>query len=131
VAIAAWTADGSVGKMFQVMRPYMPPPPTPAPPSPFEWGRRERLRELLSEAFALKFEAGTTTYYDRDGQSAWRAFLTGYGPTKMLAASLDETRRRALERDFIAFHDGYSTELGIAVPREYLLTLGERRATAD
>jgi hypothetical protein len=32
-----------------------------------------------------------------------------------------------LRRDFIAFHDGFLTELGIHVPREYLLTIGVRR----
>ena len=51
----------------------------------------------------------------------------GYGPTKMLAASLDDTRRAALHRDFAAFHDGFGTDLDIAVPRTYLVTLGTRR----
>ena len=46
--------------MFQMMKPYMPPPPNPAPPSPFEWGRPERVSELLGGDFDLKFETGTT-----------------------------------------------------------------------
>jgi hypothetical protein len=50
-----------------------------------------------------------------------------YGPTKALASSLDESRRADLRRDFIAFHEGFRTELGICVPREYLLTVGIRR----
>ena len=50
-----------------------------------------------------------------------------YGPTKALAANLDEARRAELRRDFIAFHNGFLTELGICVPREYLLALGVRR----
>ncbi len=51
--------------MFQVMKAYMPTPPTPAPASPFH-------------------------------------------------------------ADFVKFHAGYSTELGICVPREYWLVVGER-----
>jgi SAM-dependent methyltransferase len=126
IGLATWPPDGSVHDMFTVMRAYMPPPPDPAPPSPFAWGTRARVQELLARDFALKFEDGTTMYYDRDGHAAWRAFAGGYGPTKALAGSLDDTRRAQLERDFAAFHDGFATALGIALPREYLLTIGTR-----
>ncbi len=127
VALTTWLPDSNLFKMFMVMKPYMPAPPTPAPPSPFEWGRPERVRELLGPAFDLKFEKGTSFYREPNGEAAWNTFSTGYGPTKALAAGLDETRRAELRRDFIAFHDGFPTELGICVPREYLLTLGIRR----
>jgi hypothetical protein len=32
-----------------------------------------------------------------------------------------------LRRDFVAFHEGFRTEHGICVPREYLLIIGVRR----
>lgn len=127
VAITAWLPDSNLFKMFMVMKPYMPPPPSPAPPSPFEWGRAERVRELLGATFDLHFEKGTSFYREPSGEAAWNTFSTGYGPTKALAANLDETRRSELRRDFIAFHDGFPTELGICVPREYLLSVGMRR----
>ena len=126
LGLATWLPDSNVFKMFQVMREYMPPPPSP-PPSPFAWGSAERVKELLGRDFDLKFEGGTTVYYDRDGNAAWRAFVTGYGPTKALANSLDDERRASLERDFTAFHDRFATPLGIAVPRQCLLTIGTRR----
>ena len=127
MALATWPSDSSVFDMFLVMRPYMTPPPAPAPPSPFEWGRRERIGELFGRNFDLKFEDGVTNYYDSDGQAAWNAFVTGYGPTKALASGLDEARRTALARDFAAFHDRFPSELGICVPRKYLLTAGVRK----
>jgi SAM-dependent methyltransferase len=127
VALTTWLSDSNLFKMFMVMKPYMPTPPTPAPLSPFEWGKQERVSELLGSAFDLKFEKGTSYYREPSGEAAWNTFSTGYGPTKALAASLDETRRAELRRDFIAFHDGFPTELGTCVPREYLLTLGTRR----
>jgi SAM-dependent methyltransferase len=127
VALTTWLPDSNLFKMFLVMKPYMPPPPNPAPPSPFEWGRPERVRELLGASFDLRFERGTSFYREPSGEAAWNTFSTGYGPTKALAASLEEGRRAELRRDFIAFHDGFPTELGICVPREYLLTLGVRR----
>ena len=57
VAITTWLPDSNLFKMFMVMKPYMPAPPNPAPPSPFEWGRAERVRELMGSAFDLQFRA--------------------------------------------------------------------------
>src|SRR6266850_513838 len=127
IALTTWLPDSNLFKMFLVMKPYMPPPPNPAPPSPFEWGKAERVRALLGSSFDLRFERGTSFYREPSGEAAWNMFSTSYGPTKSLAANLDESRRAELRRDFIAFHDGFPTELGICVPREYLLTIGVRR----
>jgi SAM-dependent methyltransferase len=127
VALATWTPDGNVFGMFKVMKRYMPPPPTPAPPSPFDWGRSERVRELLGASFALGFEASTSFYRELNAEAAWETFSTGYGPTRMLAEGLDDTRRAALEAEFIEFHANYATELGVSVPRDYLITVGTRR----
>jgi SAM-dependent methyltransferase len=126
IALTTWLSNGNLFKMFQVMKPYMPPPPSPAPPSPFEWGRPERIRELLGNAFRLRFEEGISYYREPSGEAAWETFSTGYGPTKMLATTLDPERRAALRDEFIALHDGFATELGICMPREYWLTVGER-----
>jgi SAM-dependent methyltransferase len=128
IALTTWLSDSNLFKMFMVMKPYMPPPPTPAPPSPFEWGKTERIGELLGGAFDLKFEKGTSFYREPSGEAAWLTFSNGYGPTKSLASNLDDARRAELRRDFIAFHDGFSTELGICVPREYWITVGVRRS---
>ena len=77
------------------------PPPSPAPPPPFEWGRRDRVQDLLGSAFDLKFETGTTVLREPDGEAVWRLFSTGYGPTKTTPAG----RREHLHRDLVAFHD--------------------------
>jgi len=127
LAITTWTPDGNVFGMFRVMKAYMPAPPTPAARSPFEWGSRERLRALLGDAFDLRFEDAVSFYREPDGAAAWDTFSTGYGPTRMLAAGLPEDRREALKRDFIAFHEGFRTDLGVTVPRAYVLTVGTRR----
>jgi hypothetical protein len=75
----------------------------------------------------LRFERGTSMYREPDGEAAWQTFVQGYGPTRMLAASLDDERRAALQRDFVAFHAGFADELGVCVPRTYLVTAGRRR----
>lgn len=126
IALTTWLSDGNLFKMFQVMRRYMPPPPSPAPPSPFDWGRPERIRELLGGAFDLRFEHGVSYYREPSAGAAWDRFSKGYGPTRSLANGLDPERREALRADFTAFHAGFPTELGICVPREYWLTMGVR-----
>ena len=47
----------------------MPPPPAPAPPSPFEWGNPDRIRQLLGEDFELKFERGVSYYREPSARS--------------------------------------------------------------
>jgi len=126
IALTTWLADGNLYRMFEIMKRYMPAPPTPPPPSPFAWGRVERIRELLGKAFQLRFEQGVSFYRERNAEAAWDTFSTGYGPTRMLAETLDPGRRDAFYQDFKTFHAGFTTELGICVPREYWLTVGVR-----
>ena len=126
IALTTWLSDGNLFKMFQVMKRYMPPPPSPAPPSPFEWGRPERIKELLGCAFQLRLEPGVSYYREPSGEAAWETFSNGYGPTRSLANSLDAEKREAFRKDFIAYHNAFPTELGICVPREYWLTVGVR-----
>jgi hypothetical protein len=38
-----------------------------------------------------------------------------------------EESRAGLERDFIAYMEKFSDEAGVAMPREYLVTIGRRR----
>ena len=85
------------------------------------------MRRALGSTFELGFEEGETIYYERSGDAVWQAFVAGYGPTKALAASLDEQRREALRRDFVTFHDKFAAPRGISMPRQYLLAVGTRR----
>lgn len=126
IALTTWLPDSNVFRMFEVMKRYMSPPPSPASHSPFDWGRTERIRELLGSAFRLKFEKGVSYYREPSDEVAWDTFAKGYGPTRALATGLDPVRRGALRDAFIAFHAGFPTELGICVPREYWLTIGVR-----
>ena len=127
LALATWTPDGNVFEMFKIMKAFMPKPAGTPPPSPFEWGSAERVRALLGDAFDLEFETGTSFYREPSGGAAWETFATGYGPLRTLAGKLSETDRAELQRQFIAFHDGFAEGLGICVPRDYLIARGVRR----
>jgi SAM-dependent methyltransferase len=127
LGLTTWPSDGTIAGLFKVMKPYMPEPPSPPPPSPFEWGNRERVRQLLGSAFDLRFQTGTTVLREPSGLAVWDLFVAGYGPTKSLAASLDPERRERLRQDFISYHDHFRTELGVAMPRDYLVTIGFKK----
>lgn len=125
IALTTWRPDSNLNKMFEIMRRYMAAPPAGSK-SPFDWGRVERVRELLASNFRLRFECGVSYYREPSGEAAWDTFSKGYGPTRSLANSLDPDRRAAFRKDFAAFHAAFPTELGISVPRDYLLTVGNR-----
>lgn len=36
-------------------------------------------------------------------------------------------RGEGLKREVIAYHEGFRSELGVAMPREYLVTIGIRK----
>jgi SAM-dependent methyltransferase len=125
LGLVTWLPTSEIAALFRLMRPYMPPP-DPAAPSPFEWGRAERVRELLGQDFGLGFETGTSVLRMPSGEAVWQVFVEGFGPTKTAYRAAGE-RREALHRDYVAFHDAHGAELGIAMPRGYLVTIGTRR----
>lgn len=127
VVLATWKDDGNVARMFGVMKPFMPPPPQPAPPSPFAWGRRERLQELLGASFELGFEDGTNHFRYTSGEQTWQLWLNHYGPTKALAGSLDDAQRDAFKRAMTAWHETFPSPLGFEQPRTYLITRAIRK----
>jgi len=129
VVLATWKPDSNVANMFGVMKPFMSAPAQPAPPSPFAWGRVERIQELLSESFDLTFEEGTNRFRYGSGEEAWDLWLNHYGPTKSLAAGLDDARREEFKRAMIAWHETFASSLGYEQPRTYVITRAIRKST--
>jgi ubiquinone/menaquinone biosynthesis C-methylase UbiE len=127
IVLATWKHDGNLFKMFNVMKQFASPAPVPAPPSPFEWGKRERLEALLGAYFELGFEEGTNRFRYGSGTEAWELWVNHYGPVKSLAASLDDARRAAFKTDMIGWHESFDSALGFDQPRQYLITRGTRR----
>lgn len=123
LVLANWTPDGGLGKMFKIMAPYQPAPP---PSSPFDWGKEERVRELLGDDFDLDIEEHVSTLRMPSAEDYWELFVTSYGPTKTLAEAIGD-RREDLHRDWIDFFEtNYDEDGEIAHTREYLLISGVR-----
>ena len=125
IALANWTPEGGLGRMFKMMAPFQPAPP---PSSPFDWGREDRVRELLGGDFELEIEEHESTLETADGEEYWQLFATSYGPTKTLAEGLDEDRREEFHRAWVDFFETeYRDGDRIVHRREYLLVIGTRR----
>ncbi len=92
LSLVTWLPGGPVEDLFKLTRTFMPAPPAEPPSSPFEWSREERARELLGDAFELTFECGRNVLRMPSGEIMWDIFVTGFGPMKALAASLDSSR---------------------------------------
>ncbi len=127
LALAVWTPDGNIFEMFKIMKEFMPKPTGTPPPSPFEWGNPERVRDLLQDNFELTFEKGTSFYREPNGEAAWETFSVGYGPLRTLISKLDENAVSQLRLNFIEFHNDFATGLGICVPRDYWVVVGRRK----
>jgi len=128
--VLVWKPDSQVFEMFKVMKPYLPAPvPAPATPlpSPFAWGSRERVSELLGAGWDLRFEEGVSPFLAPSAEDAWEIWVANYGPTKTLAANLPPERRDQFKNDMIAFHRRFATEMGVFKPRDYLLAVGVRK----
>ena len=126
LGLACWTPEGGLGQMFRMMGPFLPRP-APGAGSPFDWGREERVRELLGNDFELEFEEHVSTLAVKSGEAYWELFSSSYGPTKTAAEALDEERRAEFRQTWVDFFEALREGDEVVHPREYLLTLGTRR----
>jgi ubiquinone/menaquinone biosynthesis C-methylase UbiE len=127
IALANWTPEGGLGRMFGMMAPFQPKPPEGVG-SPFSWGNEAHVESLLGDTFDLDFERHVSVFRTRDGEEYWQIFSSSYGPTKTLAESLDDDRREEFHRAWVDFFESeYADDGEIAHDREYLLVLGTRR----
>jgi SAM-dependent methyltransferase len=126
LALLTWHPERGVPEFFKVMAAYQPPRPDGVG-NPFSWGDRDHVTDLLGDSFELRFEEGDCPQTGSSGEDVWELFSNWYGPTKTLADSLDDERREALHRDWVAFFENYRDGDGVSQPRPYLLVLGTRR----
>jgi SAM-dependent methyltransferase len=131
IGLTSWPPDCTIAKLVkEVFTPYRPPPPDPPPPSQFLWGLRERTQELLGETFDLKFEDGCSVLHAPSGEDIWALWAKSHGLTVKLLQNLGADRAEQLQADFISFHETFRAERGIAMPRNYLVTIGIRNRKA-
>jgi SAM-dependent methyltransferase len=126
LALACWQPNTGMHDVFKMMGPYLPPP-APGAGSPFAWGDREHVAELLGDTFELAFEEHDSPLTLASGEDYWELFSTSYGPTKTAIEALEPDRREEFHRAWVEFGDARREGDAMVHHREYLLTLGTRR----
>ena len=101
IALANWTPDGFIGKMFAVFARHLPPPV--GFPSPLLWGEEAVVRSRfdgVAEHLRLKRHMARM-HYPFDPAATVDFFRRYYGPTHRAFAALDATTQSALMRDLV------------------------------
>jgi SAM-dependent methyltransferase len=93
-----------------------------------DWGRPERVRRLLGEAFELEFVEGNSPWTGVSGEAIWKTYLAANGVARAWVNSLEPDRRQQLHAVWVEYFERHRTPDGIRAPRAYLLVLGRRRA---
>lgn len=102
VALANWTPEGFLGKMFSVFKAHVPPPP-PGVPSPMAWGDEATVRSRLGKNFAklnLTRRIALMRYPFPPAETV-EFFRQYYGPTQRAFASLETNAQAALRQALV------------------------------
>lgn len=124
--IAAWTPDEEsyINKFFGMIGKYSDAPPPPV--SPMLWGTTQRVEELLGDAFEFGYEIRDSMFYAPEPEDVWDEYQAGFGPIRSLIASLTDEKKAEFRKEFLDFHERYRGEVGLMLPRRYLLSVGVR-----
>lgn len=127
IGMANWTPESVSGQMFRAITARVPPAPGLRPP--VEWGRRERLEELLGpEAAPLRTEVRHLVIRHLSPEGVLEWFRTWFGPTISAFAALDEAGQAGLEADLLDVwrRNNRSGDGTLMAPSEYLEVVAVR-----
>jgi len=130
IALANWTPEGFIGKMFKVFKAHLPPPPAGVP-SPMAWGDETTVIERLQHGFTnVRFARRIAMMrYPLPPAETVEFFRQYYGPTLKAFAALDATAQAALRRDLVELqttHNIAKTPGTTEVAAEYLEIVATR-----
>jgi SAM-dependent methyltransferase len=129
VAMANWTPEGFIGKMFEVFQAHLPPASPPLP-SPLLWGdepiARDRLRAFSEVRLARRIAVLQYPFPPAETVEFFRRY---YGPTgrafEMLAPGPQADLRRALV-ELQTTHNASANPMMTEVRAEYLEVIAVR-----
>jgi ubiquinone/menaquinone biosynthesis C-methylase UbiE len=119
IALACWTPEGSIGRMFRTLAELVPPPPDATPP--ILWGTEDYVRELLGDA---EFERREIEWTDESPESYAQFMLESFGPLLNAREVLAE-RESELDEAFTSFlrRENLADDGTLRFKGEYLLSV--------
>lgn len=124
IGLACWTPEGFLGRLFDTMSAFVPPPAGLA--SPMAWGSEARLAELFGGRVSeIRSTRRTYAFRFRSAEHWVEFFRAFYGPTQKAFAALDGARQEALESALVDLLRDWNTNRGeaLVVPADYLETV--------
>jgi ubiquinone/menaquinone biosynthesis C-methylase UbiE len=120
IAMANWTPEGFIGRLFKIIGAHVAPPAGVR--SPALWGAEAHLTSLFGpRARELRVERKKFAFRYRSAEHFLQVFRDYYGPTHKAFAALDAAGQAALERDIAALLKELDIGggRGLVVPSEY------------
>ena len=125
IAMANWTTDGYISRMFRITAAYLPPPSNG--PSPLSWGDpRIATARLGGQVRRLTLTPRTITFaFPYSPAGVVELFQTFYGPTVRAFEALGPEERASLRRELELLwrHANLATDGGTRVEAVYLEVL--------
>jgi ubiquinone/menaquinone biosynthesis C-methylase UbiE len=110
IALANWTPEGFIGRMFRVFKAHLPPAPAGVP-SPMEWGNEAIVQQRLQHGFTdvrLARRIALMRYPFPPAETV-EFFRKYYGPTLRAFESLSAVGQGALRRDLVELQTRHNT----------------------
>lgn len=120
IAMANWTPEGFIGRLFKTIGAHVAPPAGVR--SPALWGNEAHLTSLFGPAaHELRVERKRFKFRYRSAAHFLQVFADYYGPTHKALASLDAQGRAALQADIASLLGELDVGRGrgLVVPSEY------------
>jgi SAM-dependent methyltransferase len=130
IALANWTPEGFIGKMFKIFKAHLAPPPAGVP-SPMGWGEEATVSSRLQHGFTdlrLTRRIALMRYPFPPAETV-EFFRQYYGPTLRAFASLDAPAQDALRQDLVELQSSSNiagTPGTTEVAAEYLEVIATR-----
>lgn len=126
IAMANWTPDGFIGRLFKTIGKHNPPPAGVA--SPALWGTETRLLQLLGDGITdLRTVPRDFVFRYRSTDHFLEVFRTYYGPMLKTFEALDDAGRDALATDLHHLLNEVNTSSQhLIIPSTYLQVVATR-----
>jgi SAM-dependent methyltransferase len=123
LGLTAWRTGEPGDELDEIVARFAQPAPGPRPRS---WGDETHARELLGDAFELRFLHDVWIQQGDSGEAIWQLLTSSSPPFKVLADELDPDRHEELHAAWIEFYERHRTRNGIRVPHGYVVIIGRR-----
>lgn len=126
IALANWSPDGFIGRLFKTIGAHNPPQAGVA--SPLLWGVESHIRQLFGDTITeLRVIPRSYTFRYRSAEHFLDVFTTYYGPMLKAFEALDEAGQDALTVDLRALLASSSTDETMAIiPSAYAEVIATR-----